>query len=65
MNDKARTTPETPIRVYSMEEVAEILGVTRRTVYSYVKSGRLSATKIGGRWQITEAALKKDLEPKI
>lgn len=65
MNTKTQTTPEAPIRVYNMEDVAEILGVTRRTVYNYVKSGRLSATKVGGRWQITETALKKDLEPKI
>ncbi len=60
-----KQTSTTPLRVYDLQEVAEILGVTRRTLYSYIKAGKLSATKVGGRWQITEEALRKDLEPKI
>ena len=28
-----------PIRVYTLDEVAEVLKITRRTLYTYVKAG--------------------------
>lgn len=46
------------IKVYTVEEVADILQVTRRTVYTYIKEGKINATKIGKYWRITN----KDLE---
>ncbi len=50
------------IKTYTLAEVAEILKVTRRTVYNYVKGGRLTATKIGAQWRVTEQALKDFLQ---
>lgn len=47
------------IKVYSMKEVSKILGVTQRTLYNYIKSGKLRVQKIGGKWIITEENLKK------
>ena len=47
------------IKIYSMKEVATILDVTERTLYSYIKNGKLKAKKIGGKWMITEENLKK------
>lgn len=44
--------------VYTIDEIAGILKLTRRTVYSYVKDGRLRAAKIGKEYRITETALK-------
>lgn len=52
------------MKVYTIEEIAEMLHVTRRTVYSYVKSGKLKAVKIGKYWRITEENLKTFFEPK-
>jgi excisionase family DNA binding protein len=43
----------------SPEEVAELLSVTRRTVYNWLKSGRIPAMKIGGVWRVRRA----DLQP--
>lgn len=40
------------IKVYSLEKVQEILQVTRRTIYNYIRGGRLPAVKMGGRWRI-------------
>lgn len=47
-------------KVYTVDEVAKILKVTRKTVYSYINNGYLKATKISPRkWRITENAIKE------
>jgi len=50
------------IRVYTILEVAEILKVTRRTVYGYLKAGDLKAVKIGKYWKVTAENLREFLE---
>jgi excisionase family DNA binding protein len=47
------------IKIYSMKEVSQILKVTERTLYTYIKDGKLKVQKIGGKWIITEENLKK------
>ena len=49
-------------KLYTKKEVAEILGVTERTVWNYIKAGKIKATIIGGKWKITEENLKKYVE---
>ena len=39
------------ITLYTLTEVAEILRVTRRTLYTYIKEGKLKAVKIGKYWR--------------
>lgn len=51
MNDKLLT----------IEETAEILRVSARTIIRYIESGKLKASKIGV-WRIKEADLNKFLE---
>lgn len=46
------------IKVYSLEEVADILKVTRRTLYTYVKEGKLQAVKMGKYWRVTHENLQ-------
>ena len=36
--------------LYSIEKVAELLDVHKKTVLRYIKDGKLPATKVGGRW---------------
>lgn len=43
--------------VYTLEEIAEMLKVTRRTLYTYIKTGALKAIKIGRTWRVTEKQL--------
>lgn len=43
--------------LYSPEDVAKILRVSRRSIYNYIKSGKLKAVKIGKEWRITEKNL--------
>ena len=50
------------IRLYTLTEVADILRVTRRTLYNYIKSGQLKAVKMGREWRITHENLKGFIE---
>ena len=53
-------TNERPdLKLYSLEELSKILGVTHRTAWNYVKAGKLKGVKIGGAWKVTEEKLKK------
>lgn len=42
------------MKYYTTNEVAEILGVTVRTVYNYMADGKLKAYKIGWTWRFKE-----------
>jgi excisionase family DNA binding protein len=45
-------------RLYSLEQVAERLGLQVRTVRSYVRSGRLQAIRIGKQYRVTRESLE-------
>ena len=46
------------IKVFTLDEVAGILKVTKRTLYNYVKEGKLPAVKMGKYWRVTEDSLQ-------
>ena len=46
------------IKVYTLDEVADILKVTKRTLYNYVKAGKLPAVKMGKYWIVSEESLQ-------
>ena len=52
----------TDIKVYTLEEIAELLHITRPTLYTYVKEGKLKAVKVGKYWRVTEKNLQEFLE---
>lgn len=45
-------------KFYTILEVAEILRVHRRTVYTYLKNGDLKAFKPGKEWRVTPEDLE-------
>ncbi|MGF0316184.1 helix-turn-helix domain-containing protein [Nocardia fluminea] len=45
-------------RLYSVEQVAELLGLHVRTVRSYVREGKLPAARIGKQYRITHEDLE-------
>lgn len=49
-------------KIYTVDEVAEILRVSKRHVYEQVKQNKLFAIKIGHSVRISEVALKKYVE---
>ena len=52
-------------KFYSPMEVADMLSVTRETVYKLIKQGKLNAYKFGGVVRITEEQLKSALEGRV
>lgn len=50
------------LKVYTLEEVCDILKVTKRTVYSYIKAAKLHAVKMGKYWRVSEENLKAFIE---
>lgn len=47
------------LKIYNLDEVSESLGVSKFTLRKYIKEGRLSAQKVGGRWLISEEAISE------
>lgn len=50
--------------VYTLDELSELLKVTKRTLYNYVRSGKLEAVKVGREWRVTEDQLRNFLQRK-
>ena len=52
------------MKVYTLDELATLLNVTRRTLYTYIKEGKLQAIKMGKYWRVRgdqlEAFLSSD-----
>ena len=59
MTDIAKSKKETleAIKLFTLAELEEVLDVTHRTLLTYVKTGKLKAVKVGGKWKVSEANL--------
>lgn len=51
-------------KLYTITEVAEMLGCNRATLYNWIKSGKLTFTQVGGRRKFTREQLAAFLEEK-
>lgn len=49
-------------KLYTPEEVAVNLKVSRKTIYNWIQEGRLRAVKIGHFWRISESELNRLLK---
>ena len=47
------------LRIYTVEELADKLKVSPRTIYDYIHAGKLRATRFGKKYQITQESLEK------
>ena len=47
------------LKLYTLKEIEPILGVTHRSLLTYVKEGRLKASKVAGKWRVTQAAVEQ------
>ena len=45
-------------KVYTLEELVDLLHITRRTLYTYIKEGKLKAVKVGKYWRVREDQLR-------
>lgn len=49
------------IKLFDLDQIAEMLGVTKVTLRSYIKNGKLKGRKVGIRWYVTEEHLNNFL----
>lgn len=47
------------IKLYTLQEVADILRVSRQTVYNWLTAGKMHAKKYGKEYRVTEAELQE------
>lgn len=46
------------IRLFSVNEISQMLNVTPITLRTYIKNGKLTAQKVGVKWYVTEESLR-------
>lgn len=46
------------LKLYSVEDLSELLGVSVKTIQQYLKDGKLKGRKFALRWYVTEEALR-------
>lgn len=51
------------MKLYDVEELAEMLDVGLPTIRKYLREGRLKGTKPAKRWYVSEEALKEYFQP--
>jgi len=49
------------LKLYSVDEIAEMLKSTKPTIRAYFREGKIKGQKITGKWYTTEDNLKKYL----
>lgn len=45
------------LKLYTVDELAQLMGIRARTVREYLKAGKLHGRKMAGRWYIPESAI--------
>lgn len=45
-------------KIYTLQEVADILRINRQTLYNNISKGNLKLTKVGKEYRITEEQLQ-------
>ena len=53
MEEKERLTAKKKLDLYTLEELSEQLDMEKQTLRSYIKNGKLKASKIGNKYFVT------------
>lgn len=51
-------------KLYTVDDIAKMTGLTSRTIRNYIKDGRLRGKKIGVQWRFTKENIKELFEDK-
>ena len=51
------------LRLYTLDEIQDKLSISRRTLFTYIKTGRLRAQRFGSVTYVSEEALKEYFNP--
>lgn len=47
------------LKLYTATEVCEILKVSKRTLYNYLRAGQIRGVKIGREWRFAEESVQE------
>ncbi len=61
MTSEHHRLEETDDRYYTVDEIADLLGVCSRTVYNAIRAGRLKAKRLGRLWRLKRAWVEQFL----
>lgn len=50
------------IKLYKLQEVADILRVSKQTIYNYITAKKLKAVKYGKEYRVSEEVLQEFIE---
>lgn len=50
------------LRMYTLKELAPVLGVSNIALKKYIKEGKLKAAVVGGRWRVTVRDLREFID---
>jgi len=54
-----RTKNIETLKLYTLTELEPILGVTHRTLLTYIKENKIKGVKVGGKWKVSEENVRK------
>ena len=52
------------IKVYTVNDIMDLLKISRKTLYTYIKDEKIKGNKIGNKWIFTEQQVKDFIEGK-
>jgi excisionase family DNA binding protein len=47
------------LKLYTLTDLEDVLGVSHRTLQTYIKEGKLKGIKLGGKWRISKTTLEE------
>lgn len=50
------------VKAYNLNEAAAALGVTRRSMYTWIKEGKIEGNKVGREYRILESEIERILK---
>ena len=62
---QAAYIPSYEKRVYTVEEIQDILGVNKTSAYNLVKSNAFHCVKVGGHYRISKKSFDKWLDSQV
>lgn len=58
MGEKELKQVPADLKMYKLSDLEDMLGVSHRTLWRYVKAGKLKAVKIAQKWMVSEQTLR-------
>lgn len=52
------------IKVYTVNDIMDLLKISRKTLYTYIKDEKIKGNKIGNKWIFTEQQVKDFIKGK-